>query len=466
MKRRPPILIALLMVASISAAFADVVHLKNGATIAADSWEERGEEIVIRQGDGTIVVPRSEVLRIETTSNRAGSPGRLTVQVDATPGIGRTEPPRKMKDLSPEEIQNHIDALKKSLRNDPSKRPERTRRLVALINHLGGRAYQRRDLDEAQVRFREALEFDRHDAEAQMGLGATYLAQGRDIYARSTLEQALLDHPDDSGLLLLLGDVYYSQERPKDALDVWEKAQTIRPDEAIRKRLEKLRREFEIEETYQRSDAPHFTLKYDGEGAGHDLGSEILQYLEDQFSSMVTRFDYYPRQPIVVIVYPQRQFYAATQAEKNVGGLFDGKIRVPIAGLKSLDQAARRVLIHELTHAFVSGKSRGAATRWLQEGLAQHMEGLTTPRAVGATLAREYRSLGGGDSWGQDFSYASSLSFVEHLIEREGLFRILEVLEALASGTAVEAAFEDATRYSLKELRQAWGEALVREHLK
>jgi tetratricopeptide (TPR) repeat protein len=460
------ILVAALLAVSTVTVMADLVHLKNGGTITADSWEERGEEIVIRQGAGTIIVPRSEVLRIDRTPDQSASPRTLTVQVDATPGIGRANPSRKLEDLPSEEVQSLIDGLKRRLRDEPLKSLERTRRLVALINHLGSRAYRRRDFDGAQARFREALEFDRDDAEAQLGLAATYFAQGRDIYARSTLEQALLDHPKNPGLLLLLGDVYYSQERPEDALDVWERAQAIAPDDAIRNRLEKLRREFEIEETYQRSDAPHFTMKYDGERAGQDLGSEILQYLEEQFTTMVTRFDYYPRQPLVVIVYPQRQFYAATQAEKNVGGLFDGKIRVPIAGLKRLDAEARGVLIHELTHAFVSGKSQGAATRWLHEGLAQHMEGRSTPRSVEAALARKFQSLGGGDSWGQEFSYPSSLSFVEYLIEGEGLFRILEVLEALASGVPLGDAFEDATRYSLKELRQAWGEALVREHLK
>lgn len=443
---------------------ADIIHLRNGGTILADAWEERGENLIIHQGSGTLVVPRTDVLRIET---EPGPDSRPPVKVQLEFSREPTAPKvrRSLKDLTEDEIQTRIDALKKRLRENPDGRKERNREIVALLNHLGERAYRDRDLALAQSRFLEAHDHDRQDAVAQLGLAATYFAQGQDIYARSTLEQALLDHPRDPSLLLLLGDVYYSQERPEDAIEAWEKSQATHPGDPVRKRLEKLRREHEIEERYQRSDAAHFTLKYDGQIAGADLGAEILQYLEDEFSTMVNRFDYYPRQPITVIVYPQRQFHEATLAERNVGGLFDGKIRVPIAGLKRLDSKARAVLIHELTHAFVSGKSRGAAPRWLHEGLAQHVEGRTTPAAVGRSLAEEYRSLGDKAAWGTRFSYPSSLSFVGHLIEHERFFRILDALESMGEGIRAEEALERATRYTLRELRQAWGESLTREHL-
>ncbi len=460
-------LIPLLVLLSLGPAGADIVHLRNGGTIAADTWEERDGNLIIRQGDGTIVVPRSDVLRIEREEPRPGARRPITIQFESP-----TPPPppgnrasRSLRDLSADEIQERIEELKRRLRNEPVRRAERTREIVILLNHLGERAYHERDLDAAVARFREAQDHDRRDATASLGLAATYFAQGRDIYARSTLEQALLENPDDPALLLLLGDVYYSQERPEDALEAWESAEAIRPGEPVRRRIEKLRRERQVEESYRRSDAPHFTLKYDGQLAGPDLGAEILQHLEEQFSDMVIRFDFYPRQPIVVIVYPERQFREATLAEENVGGLFDGKIRVPIAGLRRLDAQARNVLVHELTHAFVAAKSGGAAPRWLQEGLAQHAEGRTTPPAVGRSLAEEYRSLQGAASWGTTFSYPAALSFVEHLIGQEGLFRILEALEAMGEGVGVEQAFQDATRYSLFELRQAWGEALVRRHL-
>jgi len=309
------------------------------------------------------------------------------------------------------------------------------------------------------------LSYDPHDATAQLGLAATYFRQDKDIYARSTLEQAILDHPDHPGLHALLGDVYYSQERPEDALAAWEKAYALRPETSLKERIDKLRREHSIDSGYQRSEAVHFTLNYDGQRAGPDLGSQILAFLEEQFSVLQTRFGHYPQQPIVVIVYPQKQFYEATQAESGVGGLYDGKIRVPIGGLQQITAEARAVLLHELAHAFIAGKSHGTAPRWLHEGIAQQIEGRVIPAAVGASLAKEYRSLEDKAGWGQTFTYASALSFVEFLLEREGFPRLVDVLEAMATGATPEAAFERVTRYTLRELREAWGEALAGKYL-
>ncbi|MEK7283248.1 MAG: hypothetical protein AAB249_05510, partial [Acidobacteriota bacterium] len=144
---------------------------------------------------------------------------------------------------------------------------------------------------------------------------------------------------------------------------------------------------------------------------------------------------------------------------------YDGKIRVPIGGLKQINAEARRVLLHELAHAFIAGKSRGTAPRWLHEGLAQKIEGKTTPTATGVALAKEFRALDGRETWGQGFSYPSALAFVEWLDERVGIPALVDVLEATGRGASPEAAFEEATRYSLKELRQAWGESLVRKYL-
>src|SRR5262249_3039593 len=191
------------------------------------------------------------------------------------------------------------------------------------------------------------------------------------------------DHPDDPDLHALLGDVYNGQERTEEALAEWKRAYELRPNEGLKGRIDKLTRERSIDGAYRQSDAAHFTLKYDGEKAGADLGGQILEYLEGEFRTLETRFDHYPLQPIVVILSPHRQFYEATQADSNVAGLYDGKIRVPIGGLQQLNTDAKHVLVHELAHAFIAGKSHGSAPRWLHEGLAQRIEGKTTSTTTG-----------------------------------------------------------------------------------
>jgi len=460
-----PHLVAFLLVLSWphGAPRADIIHLKNGGQIVADSWEDRGDVLIVVQGGGRITVPRADVLRVEAT------PPAKPVQAPA-PQAGPAVPPGSaakggIEAMTDGEISEAIAVLKRRVDDYPLARQENTRRIVVLLGHLGGRAYKARQYDTAVSRFREALGYDPKDASAQLGLAASYFRQDQDIFARSTLEQALLDHPEHPGLHALLGDVYNSQERTAEALQEWRKSYELKPDPILKEKIDKLARERSIDGEYRQSDAAHFTLKYDGERGGADLGGQILDCLESQFRTLEVKFDHYPLQPIVVIVYPQKQFYDATQAGADVGGLFDGKIRVPIGGLKQINAEARRVLVHELAHAFIAGKSRGTAPRWLHEGLAQWIEGKTTPTPTGLALAREFQNPEGRDGWGQSFSYPTALSFVEWLDGRVGFPALVDVLEETGKGTTPDAAFEQVTRYSLKELRQAWGEALVRKYL-
>ena len=451
--------LALCLASSGSPAGADVIHLKNGATLAADAWEVSGDLLIISQGASRISVPRSQVDRIDPAPQASPTPA-ASARAPA-PAQSAAPPPATVSD---ETIQSGIDDLKHRIEDFPMARAQNTRNLVRLLDELGARALKSRDYDASLARFREALGYDAHDARAQLGLAATYLRTDQDIFARSTLERALVDHPDDADLHALLGDVYNGEERTQEALAEWRKAYDLKPNDGLKGKIDKLSRERSIDGSYRQSDAAHFTLKY-GEHGGPDLGAQILDYLEGQFRVLETRFDHYPLQPIIVILYPQRQFYEATQADSNVAGLYDGKIRVPIGGLQQLNAEARHVLVHELAHGFIAGKSHGTAPRWLHEGLAQRIEGKSTGTATGVSLAKEYQALPDKESWGQAFTYPSALSLAEYLEDRIGFPALLDVLETMAKGDTAEASFEKVTRYSLKELRQAWGEALVAKYL-
>jgi|KBSSwiStaDraftv2_1062776.scaffolds.fasta_scaffold164789_2 hypothetical protein len=461
------------ILAGVCAAQAEVVRLKNGGTIACDTIEDRGTDLVLHIGKMTIVVPKDEVDRVDKTLPAPGSaspapgsgatkspPGTAATPRPATgtgPGIGTAQADDPAADAA------RLDDLRRRLAGPAVARDENRRQIVALLDRMGERSLQSRQPDEARRRFEEALAWEPADLRARRGQAAALLMLDRTAEARAALDRALLETPADADLNYLLGEALERQGRTTEAIAALEKSYAARPAPAIRDRIDTLRRQNGIDGDYRRAEASRFVLSYDGSRTSPDLEAEILAYLEGQFPELALEYDYTPPESIAVILYPEQEFYDATQTGPDVAGLYDGKVRVPIGGLKRLDTPSRQVLRHELAHAFITGKSRGLAPRWLQEGLAQWAEG-KRPTAGGETgLARAYKDA--PDRWPGAFSYDSALSFTAYLMAQHGASALNDVLAAMGRGAPVEQAVKDVLRASLPDLKTAWGDELVRRHL-
>src|SRR5262249_53222374 len=202
------------------------------------------------------------------------------------------------------------------------------------------------------------------------------------------VERARRVAPDNPEVPKLAGWAYYGMNKLKDAVAEWQRALAVRPDREVQAALEKAQRDLQEEENYRENESSHFTLKYTG-AAEPELAREILRALEMHFNAVESELNYTPPEPIGVILYTQQAFADITNAPGWVGALNDGRIRVPVQGLTSLTPDLSRVLKHELTHSFVRQKTRGLAPTWVQEGLAQWMEGKRIQVAAG-TLVKNY----------------------------------------------------------------------------
>src|SRR5437899_9048068 len=109
--------ITLLLPLAREPARADIVHLKNGGTIAADSWEARGDVRIIRQGSGRITVPRSDVESIEAGAAAAPGgqaprdPSGAEARPSSSPGAPRGDP----APMSDDDIQRAIEVLRRRI---------------------------------------------------------------------------------------------------------------------------------------------------------------------------------------------------------------------------------------------------------------------------------------------------------------------------------------------------------------
>jgi hypothetical protein len=187
------------------------------------------------------------------------------------------------------------------------------------------------------------------------------------------------------------------------------------------------------------------------------MARDVLRTLEHQFDAIESELSYAPPDSIGVILYTQQTFADITQAPAWVGALNDGRIRVPVQGLSSVTPELSRVLKHELTHSFIQQKTRGRAPTWLQEGLAQWMEGkrsdanaaalirmaVTSPEQVAAHFESDWMKM---SNEAAGAAYAWALANVESLLHFGGMTDLDRIMDRMAAGDAPEAATKTITR--------------------
>lgn len=413
---------------SAPAARADRLHLDSGGTIDTDHWSIDGETLLIESPEGTIRLPARSLVSVERTPTLV-APGPKAAE---RPPAASTPTPRG---------------------------PSRTDPEAARLMKEGNEALGARDFEIAVQRFYAVMQAVPEEPGPRVGYAAAEMALGRDAMALPVVLDGLVRKPGDPRLNEILGDLRNREERVEDALAAWNESFRADANDRVRDKIEKAERELAAGRDYRFTAAPHFNVKYDG-SVDQDLVSAISDFLEDAYTELTEAFHEAPGQPITVLLYPQQAFRDVTRLGPEVAGLFDGKIRVPLAGLKTLDRDARRVLKHELTHAVVHAKTRGACPRWLQEGLAQVEEPRTLRSADAAHLASTVRADDPATWADQAFSYPAALSFTRSLIANRGFEAVVAVLGHLGEGMTMDASLEAVYGEDYEQLARRWADSL------
>lgn len=327
------------------------------------------------------------------------------------------------------------------------------------------------DYRAARNDFDEALRYYQDDAAAYTGLGAAYFHLKDDRAAERALNEALEKNPRDKTVYQILGDLAYRKDDLGEAMNAWEKALEIDPADAVLKaRLERTRKEHSAEKDFNRDITSHFSVKYEGREK-IEAGRIILRILEDAYGDVGRALSFYPEQEIGVILYSSKQFQEVTDAPGWSGGVFDGKIRIPIGGIEQETPGLRKLLYHEYTHAVVRAITRRVPT-WLNEGLAQFFEGRSIDGS-GMMGLREMAAAGklpplqalegsflGMNSSQAGLAYLLSLSAVRYMDDQYGMYRVKMVLEELAAGADVQKAINTAFLVFYEDFERGWRRSL------
>jgi len=283
------------------------------------------------------------------------------------------------------------------------------------------------------------------------GMAAAYHRLKKPDEALRMARKAVAEHPDNAQAWKLLGVLRYDQDDMKGATEAWEKAQAIRADPQVAEWLGNARKDLEVTEHYLVGQTRHFKVHFQGAGDA-TVANRILDILEDAYSSVGLALGQYPDKVVDTILYTEQQFFDVTQSPAWAGGVFDGKVRLPVAGTEPDPKDLRRIVTHEYVHAALTlATAPRVVPTWFQEGVAMNLEGgdrMAWARMRAArrhapvplvALTDSFMGLGKSDA---ETAYAESYLLVRSLLDRFGNFRLADLV-ARARTTPFDEAFEE-----------------------
>jgi len=469
--------LAVLLLVWASAARADKIILKNGRQIVAYNVTEDGDKVRYETSAGQLSIPKSIVDHIER-----GGMGPISESPAAAAAKLNLSPPPMEATANAAEIdqaavhdgaidRDYIARMEGEARTGNAKSNEK----AALAHHAAAQfELAHGDLEHALSDERTAITYLPDQPVLLMNVAYLYLKKSEFKQSVEYLEKAKRFSPDNGDIYKLEGWAYYGMNRPDQAVMEWKKSLSLKPDSETQAALDKALRDKEEEENYKENESPHFQLKYNGT-AQPVLAREVLRVLEMHFSAIESELNYTPPESIGVVLYTQQSFADITRAPGWVGALNDGRIRVPVQGLTGVNAELSRVLKHELTHSFIQQKTRGRAPTWIQEGVAQWMEGKRSDENA-AALVQIYD---GGEaaplnhmegSWMglpsdvARYAYAWSLANIEYIVESDGMSDVQRILDRISAGSLTEDALKEVLHEDYGDLMRSTDEYLKKNY--
>lgn len=358
----------------------------------------------------------------------------------------------------PEACQRFAEALEKEAEN-----PTLRLNLARCFEGWGWQALRAGRPDESVALFRQGLHQNPDGAPLLKGLALASIHAGRPEDALESLEASVRNTPDPEATFLL-ARLYDQRDQTERAIAHLRRLLARDPSRAdATALLQKIERERRAEAGYRKDESRHVIVKYRGPSE-LEISRVVTRIFEEAALQAGRDFAFSPSEKITVILYPNERFQEATGAHRWVSGLFDGKIRLPVGALSGRTPGLERLLIHEYTHAVVHLMSKGRAPRWLQEGLAQHREGLPDDTDLhlsgGMTLAGLEALLGDEDLAKAREGYRISLWLVRDLLQRGGMEGIRQLLTRLGGGEPLGEALLKIYGLPMAELERQWSRLL------
>ena len=272
--------------------------------------------------------------------------------------------------------------------------------------------------------------------------------------------------PQSAAVHLSLGMEFYKKEDLQKALSHFQEALRLEPGNSMAQQLiAKVSREAKVEDSFNNKEGAHFNVKYEG-GESDVAGHVVAIILEEAYQKVGSDLGFYPDDSITTILYSAEQFMDVTRAPAWSGGIYDGKIRIPVGGLRERTDVLEKVIFHEYTHAVVHRMGGGRVPVWLNEGIAQYEEGRNGGRddlfrylASAENLVPLKYLEGSFMGLNQEqaiLAYGEALSAVKYIMDEYGTGMLTRLVSGYKDGKDSDAAIKDTFQMTYKEFQESW----------
>ena len=465
--------IVLLVAFAAASASADTIVLKSGRKIHATSVTEEGDHYSFETSAGHLSLPKSAVDHIERgASVDLATAGAAAETAPANPITASSPPVVASSELGAVAKaviaggsidRNYLAELDRAARGGGRSAVER----AAMGHHAAAQfELQHGDIQAATDQYRHGLTFAPENVGLLVNLSYLLLRQSQYAEALDYLERARRVDAQSPDVAKFMGWAYSGQNKLELAVQEWKKSLALRADPEVVRALAKAQRDLQEEAGYREGRSAHFQVRYDGAAAPQTLVRDILRTLEAHYTTIESVLNYNPPEAIGVVLYTGQAFVDITRAPAWAGALNDGRIRLPVQGLTEMNAELSRTLKHELTHSFITQKTRARCPTWIQEGVAQWMEGASAGDSASAFVANFDRnhqtvSLGALEgAWirlpGNEamVAYAWALSVVEYMVKQGGPEDITRMLDQISAGNDAQTAAKNVLHMDYPELEE------------
>lgn len=272
-----------------------------------------------------------------------------------------------------------------------------------------------------------------------------------------------------AGTLLALSELFAAAGEYDTAIRLSEKADRQLPAPRGGRRRKQLAMDRDLAASYGSYRSEHFEVRYP-KATGERYARGVTTVLEQERHRLERWIPGAGSKPVEVHIFPARDFFDNFGGDMGVVGLFDGKVRVPFAEVRSLHPRLVAILSHELAHAMIAAATHDQAPHWFQEGMAQHIEmghgrlnplpDLTRTGRVLAFPTIDPILRGFAEPQLVDLAYGEAAWTINFIEARYGMPALHRLLAAYAAGKTTDQALKEVAGLSPVEFDRAfqqWG---------